>query len=252
VDRIEYKIDGKQVGAHEFVTGSSRLLELLASLHPTGEFDPLIADLRTGSTIEAFELADPASGHAADEALRGLQLVRAGKRPPESWDPSTAKAAQDFVNTGKQRSSTCHLRLIASNGQTMRHVAIDDQIRLAFKEELTLTELYKYRTSLAGIIKGISLSQGNRARLKTDRGDSINVSFPSDLFEKFRDGLGRRVDVFGLVRERPDFSPQHIAAEEITILGEGFPSWEAFFGISPKHPDDPDHVTYIRRLREHD
>jgi hypothetical protein len=223
---------------------------------PGGTLSWNISGLSLGSAVitatpESTEPDVDVGPQVVAAAVNGLDLLeRSPERPPYFSDEALHRARQ-LVGLIQPKTRIARIIVVAP---PMPIVTISQQT--AAHIDKMVGSGYTALGSVEGRLEAISV-HGKPSFGVYDfvEGRRISCEFPSEMLERVKDALGRRVLVFGRVRFNESDKPTSVREiEELRVLRgkDDLPQPEDIVGIAPDITGDVDSVEHLRRLSDND
>ena len=227
VPRLTITIDGPYFPLEKFRkvldNFSTVLSEIDKETSDTGKTDIewSISEVRQGSiclTAEANIISNEVELERPYEIIKafksGLETIKKSPIRPNNF---TARALKSIKDTSDLIDPQDFAEISFSD--TQWRIYLDKNISVNV-DEIT-QNFYKIYGSVEGKLVSISLAQRQNMgiRSSTDK-KVIKCFFPDELFDQARDSLGKRVYVFGLIRQYLHGDKINIQVQELKVLPE--------------------------------
>ena len=227
VPRLTITIDGPYFPLEKFRRVLDNFLTVLSEIDKeisdTGEtgVEWSISEVRQGSiclTAEANVISDKIELERPYEVIEtfkaGLETVKESPKRPQNF---TDRALKNIKNISNLINPNDFAEISFSDTQWKLYLTQNISVNI---DEIT-QNFYKIYGSIEGKLISISVAQRQNMGIRSSTEKKvIRCFFPDELFDQARDALGKRVYVFGLIRQYLHGEKINIQVQELKVFPE--------------------------------
>lgn len=261
-DRIEIVIEGlpQNAGRVRLSTFMAQLQSLNAAISridrefnsgkPGSVFEIVAMSYNSPYRVALQTTPSDTNGHIAHQIFEGFKAVTAAIISGDNLDEFDAELLADIKSLAKPVGKTVKQTTVFLNGD-----AVEFGPEICSRVDIALATGDECEGALDGMLEQINLHQGaNTFHIYPDIGaKKVTCHFPSALYDDAVFALGRRVQVFGLLRYRVGAPfPHQITVSSIDVFPnqDELPSWDDLRGRAPDATGALSSEAFIRELRD--